>query len=107
MVQRIAGSRWARHVCHRGPDRRRPVALFADPTGGVFTTSGDAARPADVAKREILQIEYQNPQFDRTDDWAKAIAGGTYPLHADFEWTQFSPPRRSTTSSDWSGLSGG
>jgi hypothetical protein len=39
-----------------------------------------------------LQIEYQNPQFDRTDDWAKAIAGGTYPLHADFEWTQVLAP---------------
>jgi hypothetical protein len=42
--------------------------------------------------REILQIDYPNPQFDRTDDWAKAIAGGTFPYGAEYEWTEVLAP---------------
>src|SRR6266545_3726989 len=41
--------------------------------------------------REILQIDFQNPQFDRTDDWAGAIAGERYPI-ADYEWMQVLAP---------------
>jgi hypothetical protein len=40
---------------------------------------------------EILQIDYQNPEFNRTDDWAKAIAVHQFPL-ADYEWTQVLAP---------------
>jgi hypothetical protein len=41
--------------------------------------------------QEILQIDYQNPEFNRTDDWAKAIAGQEFPF-ADYEWTQVLAP---------------
>jgi hypothetical protein len=41
--------------------------------------------------QEILQIDYQNPEFNRTDDWAKEIAGFKFPL-ADYEWTQVLAP---------------
>jgi hypothetical protein len=42
--------------------------------------------------REILQIDFKNPQFDRTDDWAKAIVGERYPI-TDYEWTQVLAPK--------------
>jgi len=41
--------------------------------------------------RDILQIDFQNPQFARTDDWAKAIGGQQFPF-ADYEWTQVLAP---------------
>jgi hypothetical protein len=41
--------------------------------------------------REILQIDFQNPQFNRTDDWSKAIVAARYPI-ADYEWTQVLAP---------------
>jgi hypothetical protein len=51
--------------------------------------------------REILEINFRNPEFNRTDDWAKAIAraqsllpdigGGLFPF-ADYEWTQVLAP---------------
>ncbi len=41
--------------------------------------------------REILQIDFQNPHFNRTDHWAKAITGDGFPF-ADYEWTQVFAP---------------
>jgi hypothetical protein len=41
--------------------------------------------------QEILQIDFHNPPFTRTDDWAKAIAGERFPI-ADYEWTQVLAP---------------
>jgi hypothetical protein len=66
----------------------------------LHLAAGGAALPAvsrvawaqmPAQSREILQIDYQNPQFNRTDDWAKAIAGHQFPL-ADYEWTQVLAP---------------